>query len=293
MRRAAQTTISIIAVLLSGCNFAAPPPPEPTLPPTAAPPTVAPTATPEPTFTPVSPTPDTEASPAATTAPVGGGAAEEAILIFEPGPSSFLTNPVHVEGFADPTFEQTLVVRIVLADGTEVATQPATIAADVGQRGPFEADLFFNGPGGGNAFIQVFSQSPRDGGVTHLASVGVTLGSAGVAIVVPGQRHPEDIIITQPQTTQSISGGMLHVEGTAVASFEQTLLIELLDADGNVIASQPVIVNAPDLGQPGPYAADIAYSVTTSGPGRVVVRDISPAFGGDVHLASVEVSLNP
>ena len=293
MRRAARTTISVIAILLSGCNFAAPPPPEATLPPTSAPPTAALTATPEPTFTPESPTPASEASAEATAAQVGGGPVEEAILIFEPGPSSFLTNPVHVEGLADPTFEQTLVVRIVLADGTEVVSQPTTIAADVGQRGPFEADLFFNVPGGGNAFIQVFSQSPRDGGITHLASVGVTLGSGGVAMVVPGQRHPEDIIIAQPQTTQAISGGMLHVEGVAVASFEQTLVIELLDADGNVVASQPVIVSAPDLGQPGPYAADIPYSVTTSGPGRVIVRDISPAFGGDVHLSSVELNLNP
>ena len=28
-------------------------------------------------------------------------------------------------------------------------------------------------------------------------------------------------------------------------------------------------------------------------PGRIVVRDGSPAFGGDVHLASVEVTLEP
>jgi Immunoglobulin-like domain of bacterial spore germination len=293
MRQAARTAISIIAVLLSGCNFAAPPPPEATLQPTSAPPTTAPTASLEPTFTPESSATASGASPEASAVPIGGGAPEEAILIFEPGPASFLTSPIHVEGLADPTFEQTLVVRIVLADGTEVVTQPTTIAADVGQRGPFQADLFFNIPGGANAFIQVFSQSPRDGGITHVASVGVTLGSGGGAMIVPGQRHPEDIIIAQPQTTQSISGGKLHVEGIAVASFEQTLVIELLDADGIVVASQPVIVNAPDLGQPGPFAADIPYNVTTSGPGRVVVRDISPAFGGDVHLASVEVSLNP
>jgi hypothetical protein len=86
---------------------------------------------------------------------------------------------------------------------------------------------------------------------------------------------------------------MLHVQGIALASFEQTLLIELHDADGNVVASQSVIVNAPDLGEPGPFSADIPYSVSAPGPGRVVVRDLSPAFGGDVHLASVEVDLTP
>lgn len=293
MRRGVLSAIGIAAVLLGGCNFSSPQPPEPTLAPTAVPPTAVPTTTPEPTFTPESPTPTSEASPESTTAPVSGGQPEEAILIFEPGPDSLLTNPIHVEGLADPTFEQTLVIRVVLADGMEVATQPTTIAAEVGQRGPFEANLYVNAPGGGNAFIQVYSQSARDGGTTHLASVGVVLGLGGLAVVVPGMPHPEDIVVAQPQTGQTISGGMLHVEGIAVASFEQTLLIELHDADGNVVASQSVIVNAPDLGQPGPYSADIPYSVATSGPGRVVVRDVSPAFGGDVHLASVEIDLNP
>ncbi|HLC04664.1 MAG TPA: hypothetical protein VJK02_16640 [Anaerolineales bacterium] len=66
-----------------------------------------------------------------------------------------------------------------------------------------------------------------------------------------------------------------------------------LPPTGNVVASQAVIVNAPDLGQPGPYTADLPYGVAASGPGRVVVRDVSPAFGGDVHPASVEVDLKP
>ena len=214
-------------------------------------------------------------------------------MIFEPGPASRVTNPVHIAGLADPTFEQALVVRVLLIDGTEVATKPVTIAADAGQRGPFETDIFLNVPGGGNVFIQVFSRSARDGGTIHLASVGVVLGLSGPAMVVPGRPHPEDIFIAQPGLGQTISAGMLHVEGIALASFEQNLLIELYDADGNVIASQSVIVNAPDMGQPGPFSADIPYSVSAPGPGRVVVRDLSPAFGGDVHLASVEVDLNP
>ncbi|HET9590808.1 MAG TPA: Gmad2 immunoglobulin-like domain-containing protein, partial [Anaerolineales bacterium] len=96
-----------------------------------------------------------------------------------------------------------------------------------------------------------------------------------------------------PQNGGTVTGGMAHVEGFALASFEQTLLAEILDADGNVIGSEAVIVQAPDLGQPGPFRVDIAYTATGSGPGRVVVRDPSPAFGGDTHLSSVEITLEP
>ncbi len=40
-------------------------------------------------------------------------------------------------------------------------------------------------------------------------------------------------------------------------------------------------------------AAKLAYTLAAAGPGRIIVHDISPAFGGDVHLSSVEVQLQP
>jgi hypothetical protein len=54
-----------------------------------------------------------------------------------------------------------------------------------------------------------------------------------------------------------------------------------------------VILQRVEPGLPGPFSADIAYSTGSSGPGRIIVRDISPAFGGDVHLTSVEIELQP
>jgi hypothetical protein len=90
-----------------------------------------------------------------------------------------------------------------------------------------------------------------------------------------------------------VLSGAVHVEGYAWASFEQTLVVEVFDTDGRVVGSLPVLVNSPEMGQPGPFSADLLFTVDASGPGRVVVRDPSPAFDGDVHLASVEVTLQP
>lgn len=216
---------------------------------------------------------------------------EESILILEPGPGSRVTTPIHVAGVADPTFEQSLVVRLVLDDGSELAQVPTQIMADLGERGPFEVDVPFNVTGERQAFVQVYATSARDGGITHLASVGVTIADGGSENIVPATPHPERIAIFQPETGETINGGTVHVEGFALASFEQTLVVEVLDVEGNVIASEPIIVEAPDLGQPGPFSTDLAYSVAETGPGRIVVRDPSPAFGGDSHLASVEVTL--
>ncbi len=217
----------------------------------------------------------------------------EAIMILSPASGSRVTSPLQVSGVADPTFEQNLVVRVLQADGTQVTQAPTTIQTDIGQRGPFELELPVSLPSEQNIFIQVFSDSPRDGNITHLSSVGVIFTPTGPADIITRDPYPEQISIFQPQTSAAISGGSVHVIGFALASFEQTLLVEVLDENGDVVGSEPVMVDAPDLGQPGPFEVHVEYTVSVAQAGRVVVRDISPAFGGDTHLSSVEVNLAP
>jgi hypothetical protein len=305
----------VILLLLAGCTNNIQPtavpqptsavqpgnPKEPTptlaqLAPTSAAPTVT-TASAAPLPTTVSALPTaTSASaaplPTATTAPPivsPPTTGQEAILIQEPGPGWRLTSPIRVSGMADPTFEQNLVVRLLLDDGTELALTPTTIMSDVGQRGPFAVDIPFTIGGEQQAFLQVYASSARDGGLTHLSSVGITITDSGPENKPAFTSMTERIIISQPTLNTAVSGGSVHVEGTALAGFEQTLVVDVLDESGGVIGSQPILVQAPDLGLPGPFSADIPYSGSPTGPGRVVVRDLSPAFGGEVHLASVEI----
>lgn len=254
------------------------------------------------TFTPL-PSPTTPAQPpTAVSEPATpeandaeiGDAVEEAISITQPGPGSRVVgSSLHLAGEADSTFEQNLVIRLLLADGTELALLPTTIQAELGERGPFAAEIPFTISGEQQAFIQVYATSARDGGLTHLASVGLTLADSGAEQIVTVDPHAERIQISQPAFSQTISGGTVTVAGVALASFEQTLVVEILDEAGEVLNSQPATVAAPDLGQPGPFSIELPYEVASAAPGRIVVRDISPAFGGDAHLASVEVTLAP
>jgi hypothetical protein len=261
-----------LALALAGCNA-------PVLGP-AAPPTSSPAAL-------ASPTPTAEATTLGTAGP-------EAIAILEPAPGSRLVSPLQLTGIADSTFEQVLTVRLISFEGgllEELA--PVMIESEMGTRGPFSADLSFLVDHEQNALIQVLAHSPRDGGVTHMESVGVMLLPDGVAQVKTRDPYPERIIISQPEPGGTVSGGVLHVEGVGIATFEGTLVVQLYDADGALLASQALIVNAPDMGLPGDFALDVSYSVAAEGPGRVVVTDPSPAFDGINHLASVEIRLQP
>ena len=218
---------------------------------------------------------------------------EEAIMILSPGPGSVVTSPVTVSGVADPTFEQTLVVRIFTIDSITLALTPTTIQADIGNRGPFSVDVPFGVGSDINGFIQVFVLSARDGGTIHLETVGVTLSAAGPANIVPGRPYPEQIFIESPASREIISGGTVRVSGFALASFEQTLVVEVYDQFGSIAGSMPIMTNAPDIGLPGPFDATVTYTVGSSGPGRIVVRDPSVAYSGNYHISSVEVTLAP
>ena len=218
---------------------------------------------------------------------------EEAILILEPGPGSRVTSPVRVAGIADPTQHQELIVRLLLADGTELAQAIARIDADLGQRGPYEVEVPFTVTGERQAFIQVLNRSARDGGITGLNSVGITIADSGPVEIVTVEPHPADITIYEPAPRATVSGGVATVSGFGLASFEQTLVVEIQDERGNVVGSEPVIVQGPGLGEPGPFTVDVPYSVTSAGPGRSAVRDVSPAFGGDAYVTTVEINLEP
>ncbi|MFU8771559.1 MAG: Gmad2 immunoglobulin-like domain-containing protein [Anaerolineales bacterium] len=217
----------------------------------------------------------------------------ETIMILTPGNSSTVTSPIHISGEADSTFEQNLVVRVLDANGDVLAEEPTMIQADLGERGPYELDLHLDLDTEENIFIQVFDESARDGNVIHLSSVGVTFSPDGPEDIIVREPYREVITIFQPQLGDIISGGNVHVAGFGLASFEQTLVVEVQDEEGDVIAQEPVIVDSPEWGIPGFFQVDIAYSVTYAQPGRIVVRDISPAHGDNVHLTSVEVTLHP
>lgn len=237
--------------------------------------------------TPTTPAPETEAPPAAS---------GEAIQILEPGPGSRLVSPLSVRVRTRlPAFERTLTLRVRSDDGRDLIGPQAVVAtSEEGGWLSFSAALPFSVSEERNVFLQAYLTSSRDGGVNHLSSTWVRLMPAGEAVLEAAPLDPpETLQILLPAAGESIQGGLVHVEGIGLASFEQTLLVEVHDAAGAVIGLQPVLVQAPDWGMAGPFSADVSYTLAAAGPGRIVVRDISPAHGEDVHRASVDVELAP
>lgn len=253
--------------------------------------------------TPTAPSPtETRSAPTATAPPATltptptaaeDAAPQEAIFLRMPGPGSEVVSPLRVEGVADSTFEQNLGLRLLDFERSVIAEGSLIIDAPLGERGPFAGELAFSITERQAAALQVFATSPRDGGVIHLTGQVLALLPSGASQVTTVEPGPERIQIREPAAGASVSGGEATVRGFGLAGFEQTLVAEVHDAAGSVVGRAPITVQAPDLGQPGPFEVQVPYSVPAPGPGRIVVVDPSPAFGGAVHLNSVEVELQP
>ncbi len=106
-----------------------------------------------------------------------------------------------------------------------------------------------------------------------------------------GEVALEAILIGSPGFGSALTSPVT-VSGQSRPTFEQNLVIAIYDEAGNQIALTPTTIAA-DTGNPGPFSAELSFSVAYEQPGRIAVMEHSAMDGGIVHLTSVEVTLLP
>jgi len=101
----------------------------------------------------------------------------ERIQINAPASFTVVYSPVMVNGVGQATQHNQLGLRVRDQAGNEIGTGSASVSGALGARGPFTGSVAYALSGGSQpGRIEVYDTSPRDGNVTHLSSVEVTLG---------------------------------------------------------------------------------------------------------------------
>jgi len=112
-------------------------------------------------------------SPAPTASPLVS--AKGAIVLREPSSGMTVTNPVVISGDAS-VFEANLGWRIVTAGGSVLGEGTATATAGGPGRGTFRVEARFEPPYyGEGGFVEVFERSAKDGTITEIVRVPVSL----------------------------------------------------------------------------------------------------------------------
>ncbi|MEK6221314.1 MAG: Gmad2 immunoglobulin-like domain-containing protein [Chloroflexota bacterium] len=104
-------------------------------------------------------------------------------------------------------------------------------------------------------------------------------------------RPAEKIMIENPAPNIEVSSPVA-VNGFSQPAFEQSLVVQITDESGSIIAEEYPNIRA-EIGQAGIYIIEVAFNIPYSQPGRLSVFDISPRDGGILHLTSVPVILVP
>ena len=109
--------------------------------------------------------------------PVGRGDFEDqtpAILVESVAPGQEVSSPLRVTGTAN-TFEATLMLRIVDANGRELFDNFFTATSGSGTRGTFEATLTFDIETEGPGTLVAYESSAEDGSEIHVVRIPVEL----------------------------------------------------------------------------------------------------------------------
>jgi hypothetical protein len=207
-----------------------------------------------------------------------------------------------VAGISGPTFEQHLAIQVIGVDGSVIGQGGATIAADWGQRGPFEAQVTFTPPVSEEpGRIIVFAASPRDGGLVHLSSVEVRLARTSETSEPPTEEMPQlhtvevyfsHTSLSESETcvlpvTRTVSGGdraewlalEALLEGPTPEEEAQGFITSIPDPE-EVVAFKE---RAMESGQPAPYLGDRVQLQALQIEGGTAYVDFSAemkAYGG-------------
>ncbi len=98
----------------------------------------------------------------------------------------------------------------------------------------------------------------------------------------------ENIIVTAPIQNSEITSPVI-VQGEA-RTFENSVTVRVITADGNVLTENFTTANAPDIGQFGPFEISLIFTPPTEGSGFIEVFQYSAKDGTEIDKVRVPVT---
>ncbi len=290
-----------LALVITACTEATVLPtstvlPLPTLSPESSPTSMSETSTPQPftTTTPVIVIEDPYVPPTATLIPLPISLPKEKIAILRPAAGSNITSPFRVNGYAGPSWNNRVELRLIGEDGRLISKSIGYILALPGNAGPFTLEMDFDTNMVAEiARLEVNTFSVQDAKMDHMASVDLILLSIGAPLVHWTIHGPEQITILSPRQYDTIRGGIATVEGVGWVNHESPLHLEVLDREGNVVGFAEAQIDSDSPGMAGTFEAQVQYQIDEAQLGRIAIYEVSHTIPGMVHYVNVIVQLRP
>ena len=266
------------------------------IPPTPSPTILLETGTPKPftTTTPVIVIEDPSLSFTPAPEPLPISLPKEKVAILRPADGSNITSPIRVNGYAGPSWNNRVELRLIGEDGRLISRNIAYLLALPGNAGSFTTEIDFETDLiAESARLEVSTFSTIDTQLEHVASVDLILLSIGSPRVHWTIHGPEQITILSPREYEIIQGGTASVRGVGWTKTDSPFYLDVLDREGNVVGSSEIHVDSSSPGQAGTFQGEVQYQIDEPQRGRIVIYEVSQTIPGLLHYASVIVNLRP
>lgn len=213
--------------------------------------------------------------------------------VLRPGLMSKVLSPIQLEMYALSGGDQLVTVELVGEDGRVIARQ--VLEYNFGGRYiyaapkmPFEIEAVSE-----MARLQVRSVD-QFGRPIAISSVDLILLTVGRSEIFPPAITMESYLVRTPREDETVSGGMLVVDGLARPINDSPILLELITESGTVMSSKQFKVEAPsgDLSHT-PFHLEIPYKVSGPTGVRMVIRQEGSRIPGSIALNSQTLILEP
>ncbi len=228
--------------------------------------------------------PAPEPEPQPTPAP-----AEPSITINDPDRGEVLdiSKPVTVLGTGANLYEGNVVVQAVDLQGNVLAEQPTTLSGrDVGSGGErsWSVELNIQVAPGTKGKIFAFSPSPKDGSIMASDQVEVIYGKSPAVDSFIQIAEPKQGAVLDTEEP-------INVGGSGGGLFEGNVVVQVLDASGNVLAEQATVLQGEDVGVggQGTWSMQLRVEAEPGTPGKIYAFSPSPKDGSIMASDEVEV----
>ena len=254
-----------------------------------------PTDTNEPTDVPVLPTVAVEEAPTQEpTEPPESVPEEEpvsissSIVITNPTDGMLLdtTSTIMISGTGEGLPEGNIAVQVVDEEGNILIATATTLSGEdvgLGGAGTWQVSFLITLDRGQEGSVNAFATSPVDGSILAEDTVTVSFYQSAAEPFITISSPVSGTVILEESITVSGRGGGL---------FEGSVVVQAEDMDGNVLLTQPTILQGENVGIGGTGDWETTISLTTfpGTLGRIVAFSTSPVDGRIIASDSVDVA---
>ncbi len=213
--------------------------------------------------------------------------------ITQPGPLSKVVSPIHLRTFVHTPPGGIVRIELIGEDGRLIYRQVYRGNASELAYYDFNMNIDYEIPGTAEAArLQVSVDDSYKRPVAE-SSVDLVLLTMGDEDINPGTDGVESIVIRQPTGRQTISGGVLHVEGFVRPLNNNPFLAQLYTQEGSLVGERQFTTPNLPLGEYRPFTVDIPYTVSQLRSTRLIISQQGDHIPGVAILTSMLVLLEP